>query len=132
MKQKNGSHCPFRPVSMAVSTRIDRIGIFSGYFSCIGSRFHRNQPKSVRIWPSQRELTQIKEKGGESQRVGCQYGDLGAALMLSRSIVEVDGGSYTSPNTFSLKQKNKKKTKKQKKQKQKTKKTKNKKQKTKK
>ena len=118
MKQKNGSRCPFRPVSMAVSTRIDRIGIFSGYFSCIGSRFRRNQPKSVRIWPSQRELTQIKEKGGESQHVGCRYGDLGAALMLSRSIVEVDGGSYTSPNTFSLKQKktkkqkNKKKTKK--------------------
>ena len=89
MKQKNGSHCPFRPVAAAVSAGISRISLFrwpfrpksavsacfDGRFGCISFHFRQNQSESARfgpnrresarIWLSRREWTQIKKKGGE-------------------------------------------------------------------
>ena len=88
MKQKNGSHYPFHPVS----ARIGSIGLFqwpfrlesavsacfNGHISCIGFHFHRNRPVLARISTNPAKSARIslnlaksariqkKKRGGES------------------------------------------------------------------
>ena len=88
MKQKNGSRCPFRPVSSAETAGISRIGLFRWPFRPYRFPF---PPESACFGLNRRESK--KKKRGESTSrtpdavsgcVGLRCDDLGAASVLSR------------------------------------------------
>ena len=71
MKQKNGSCCPFRPVSAGISLFRLESACFGGRFGHIDSCFCQNWPGSAHFGPNWRESGRVgankkEKKKGES------------------------------------------------------------------